>query len=561
MTQHTTRIRLVPRLVRWTAALLLALVGLTLAVPGSWAAEVRGGDDVGVAAGEVVDDDLYLAGDEIVVAGTVRGDLVVAARKMTVTGTVEGDLIAAAQTVVLEGTVGDDARLAGQALLVRDGARITDDLVTGGYSVQTEAGSTVGGDVLLGGFQAELAGAVDGNVTAGTEGLALAGRIGGDVEASVSASGPDAAPFAWAPAADVPLPVVPSGLTLTDDARLEGDLSYEGGQEADIAPGAQISGETTYRQITVPEDQDTAPAGPLALLLIGLRRFVTLLAVGLLVLWLLPRVVTGAATTLRTRPWLSLGWGALAVAGAAVAVGVVLLVSILLAVLLGWLTLGGLAAAVVVTGVVLDVVLVLALVLGLTLLAPVVVGLVGGGLMLRDPVPAAFGKRVLALALGLLVYVLLRAVPFVGPVVGLVVALLGVGALLVWAWSALTRRRASGRRARDLAGYGPGQDSGPLPRSDRAAPGQPAPWSTGQGTTGRWPAEQGPAGQGRSGEEPAERWPTGPGPAGQGPTGHGPAGQGPTGQWPAGQGPAGQDRTGQGPDDQHRPGLPPDTRP
>jgi cytoskeletal protein CcmA (bactofilin family) len=518
------RIRLVPSLVRCAAALLLALVGLTLAVPGSWAAEVRGGDDVGVAAGEVVDDDLYLAGDEIVVAGTVRGDVVVAARKVTVTGTVEGDLIAAAQTVVVEGTVGDDARLAGQALLVRDGARIADDLVTGGYSLQTEAGSTVGGDVLLGGFQAELAGDVDGGVTAGAEGLALAGRIGGDVEASVSASGPEAAPFAWAPAADVPLPVVPSGLTLTDDARLEGDLSYEGGQEADIAPGAQIAGETTYRQITVPEDQDTAPAGPLALLLIGLRRFVTLLAVGLLALWLLPRTVDGAATTLRTRPWLSLGWGVLAVAGAVAAVVAVLLVSILLAVLLGWLTLGALAAAVVATGVVLDIVLVLALVLGLTLLAPVVVGFMGGGLMLRDPVPTAFGKRVLALALGLLVYVLLRAVPFVGPVVGLVVALLGVGALVVWAWAGLTSARR--RRAGRLPGPGPGQDAGPLPGPDRAAPGHQAPWSSGQNPAGPRPSDRGAAGQWQTGQAPAERGP--------------------------------QD---QGQDDQHRPVPPPDTRP
>ncbi|MGX5357772.1 bactofilin family protein [Kocuria sp. KH4] len=452
---HPCRTSPTTLLLRLAAALALALTGLLLAAPAGAAADVRNDETVRVAEGEVVDDDLYAAAGEVVVDGTVRGDLVVAAGRVTVNGTVEGDLLAAAQTVVVEGTVGDDARVAGQALSFGDGARVAGDLVAAGYSLQTRPGTEVGGDVLLGAYQGLLAGSIDGDVTAGAAGLALAGAIGGSVQAEVG--GPDDARAAWAPTTQVPVPPVDGGLTLTEQARVAGDLSYRSGAEASIAPGAEVAGEISYERVVVDEAEPAGPDGPLAVLLAGLRRFVTLLLAGLLVLWLLPRTVTGAASVLRARPFLSLGWGVLAVAGVAVAALALLVGAVLLGLGLGLLTLGGLAAAVVAAGVVAHAVLALGLVLAVALLAPVVAGLTGGGLLLRDPAPARFGRRAGALALGLLVYVLLRAVPYLGPVVALLVALLGVGALAVWLWDVVRRRRAH----RQGPGLPPGGAAGP----------------------------------------------------------------------------------------------------
>ncbi|WP_298582798.1 polymer-forming cytoskeletal protein [uncultured Kocuria sp.] len=500
-----------PTLLTLLALLATALAGVLLTAPAAGAAEIRGEENVVVAADEVVDDDLYVTGGDVVVDGTVRGDLLVAGGTVTVNGTVEGDLMAAAQTVVIEGTVGDDARVASQVLLLGEQARVADDLVTAGYSLETRPGAEIGGDVLLGAYQALLAGTIDGDVTAGAAALALAGAIGGDVQADVGSA--DEVGAAWAPTTGVTVPQVDPGLTVTDAARLDGDLSYRSGTEAAIAPGAEIAGEVVYDPVVVEEDP-AAPAGPLALLIAGLRLFVTLFVVGLLALWLLPRTLNGAAGTLRSRPWLSLGWGALAVAGTAVALLAVLVVSILLAIALGWLTLAGLAAAVVATGVVLDLVLVLGLVLAVALLAPVVVGYTTGGLLLRDPAPAGFGKRVLALALGLLIYVLLRAVPFLGPVVALLVALFGVGALVVWAWDAARRGRARRRADRDgYPGTAPGdhehagaQRTGSWPAgAQQPGPGQPGSWQTGPGQPGSWqtgPGHTPPTGQPLQGRPP-----------------------------------------------------------
>ncbi|WP_396415329.1 hypothetical protein [Kocuria rhizosphaerae] len=483
----------VPFLLRLSAVLALALTATLLTAGAAGAAQVRGAENVVVAADEVVDDDLYVTGGSVVVDGTVRGDLLAAAGTVTINGTVEGDLMAAAQTVVIEGTVGDDARVAGQVLSLGEQARVADDLVTAGYSLETRPGTEIGGDVLLGAYQALLAGTVDGDVTAGATALALAGTIGGNVQANVGSSA-EAGP-AWAPMTEVAVPRVDPGLTLTDAARLEGDLSYRSRTEAAIAPGSEIAGEVTYEQVAIEEDP-VGPTGPLALLIEGLRLFITLFVVGMLALWLVPRTMTGAAGVLRTRPWLSLGWGALAVAGTVVAVIAVLVGSILLAVGLGWTTLAGLAAAVVTTGVVLDLVLVLGLVLAVALLAPVVVGYTAVGLLLRDRAPAGYGRRVLALVLGLLVYVLLRAVPYLGPVVALLVALSGLGALAVWIWDAARRARASRRAERDQSGHtgsGHAAPAGPpqgLPSQGRPFPGPPPrpPWA-GENTGRQIPPE------------------------------------------------------------------------
>lgn len=69
------------------------------------AAEVRTGPGAQVAAGETVDDDLYLAGGAVVIAGTVNGDVVAMGTSVNVTGRVNGNLFAFGQTVSVSGKV------------------------------------------------------------------------------------------------------------------------------------------------------------------------------------------------------------------------------------------------------------------------------------------------------------------------------------------------------------------------------------------------------------------------------------------------------------------------
>jgi cytoskeletal protein CcmA (bactofilin family) len=415
-------------------SLVLVLTNVVFAA-SAWAVETRSGENVTIGADEVVEDDLYVGAETVTVEGTVQGDLVAVGGTVRVNGgTVEGDLISAGRTVIVNGTVEDDVRIAGQALLVGEDAQITDDLIAAGFSLGTEPGSTVGGELLYGGYQALVAGNVEENVRGAMTAFELSGEVGGNVNVAVDGGGapPAGGRFAPGPPA-VSIPTVEPGLTLTDTARVGGDLHYESSSRGDIASGAQIGGDVAYEQRPAEEVQP-AQTGASAVLLESLRRFVVLLLIGLLLVWLTPRLVRGVADTVRSQPLLSLGWGVLDFLIVMVASLLVLAATILLAIVFGLVTLGGLIPAIVSIGVLTDAVLVVAFLISVFYLAPVVVSFLGGRMLLGRFQPERAAGRVLPLVVGVLLYVILRAIPILGAVVALLVVLLGLGALSVWAW-------------------------------------------------------------------------------------------------------------------------------
>lgn len=349
-------------------------------------------------------------------------------------GTVEGDIISAGQTVIVNGTVEDDVRIAGQALLVGEDAQIADDLIAAGYSLESERGSTVGGELLYGGYQALVAGTVEENVRGGMTAFELSGEVEGNVNVEVDGEGARPAGGRFAPGAPaVPIPAVEPGLTLTDTAQVGGDLRYEASRRGEIASGAQIGGDVAYEQRPAEEVQP-AQTGAFAVLLESVRRFVVLLLIGLLLVWLVPSLVRGVADTVRSQPLLSLGWGVLDFIIVVIAGLLVLAATIVLAIVFGLVTLGGLIPAIVSIGVLTDAVLVVAFLISVYYLAPVVVSFLGGRMLLGRFQPDRASGRVLPLVIGILLYVILRAIPILGAIVAVVVVLLGLGALSIWAW-------------------------------------------------------------------------------------------------------------------------------
>jgi hypothetical protein len=336
--------------------------------------------------------------------------------------------------VVINGTVEDDVRIAGQALLVGEDAQIADDLIAAGFSLETEPGSTVGGELLYGGYQALVTGTVGENLRGGMTALELSGEVYGNVNVEVDGGGaqPAGGQFAPGPPA-VPIPTVEPGLTLTDTAQVGGDLRYESSSRGDIASGAQIGGDVSYEQRPA-EVAQPAQTGAAAVLLDSVRRFVVLVLIGLLLVWLVPRLVRGVADTVRSQPLLSFGWGVLDFIIVVVASLLVLAATILLAIVFGLVTLGGLVPAIVSIGVLTDAVLVVTFLISVFYVAPVVVSFLGGRMLLGRFQPDRAAGRVVPLVVGVLLYVILRAIPILGAIVAVVVVLLGLGALSIWAW-------------------------------------------------------------------------------------------------------------------------------
>src|SRR5215210_4499716 len=379
---------------------LMLLVGL-LIVPSVWAVESQSGDQVIIGPDEVVDDDLYATANEIVVEGTVRGDLVAFGRSVTVDGTVEGDLIGAGQSVEIGGEVDDDVRIAGQALLLSEDASVGDDLVAAAYSLQNEPESNVGGTLWYAGYQALLAGTVGEDLAGAANALTLGGEIGGDADVDVDGEEGGVAPPEFVPVPQVPIPTIESGLTLTDLALIGGTLTYQSSTEAQIDPGAQIEGDVVREERPVEEEE--AARSPLAEgVLDALGSLISLVLVGLLLVWLAPRWIRRRAYTVLDRPLASLGWGLLGLVAFLILGLVILLATILLAIVLGLLTLGGLVALIVVLGLLAEAVLVLAFWVPTGYLAQIVVGFLAGVLLLESVLSGRGATgRVLPLVVGL----------------------------------------------------------------------------------------------------------------------------------------------------------------
>lgn len=198
-------------------------------------------------------------------------------------------------------------------------------------------------------------------------------------------------------------------VTLGGSSHVLGDVIARG--RVRVVPGAQVDG-------TVREGSAFTFRTPIA----ALGRFapwlaiwMSVLALGLLLLLLAPRGADAVSNASRTAPWASSGWGALAFVALPVT-GAIAIVSLV------WLPFGlGLVLA-----------LFLLYSIGLTLAASAL-----GRLIWREP-----RGRLLAFAIGWAILAAVSLIPWVGVLVWVAGSVFGLGATIVAAWRA---RGAGGR--------------------------------------------------------------------------------------------------------------------
>ncbi len=427
-----------------SAALLLALLSLTVATP-AYAFDGRGGDKVIIPSGQVINDDLYAGANEFVLDGTVNGDTVAFAQIVTVNGTINGDLITAAQTVVVNGTVKGSVRMAGSVLYVGDQAKIGGDLLGAGYSLEVRKGATLGRDAVFATAQTLLASDVSRNVLAYTGGLELEGNIGGNVsaavgEASETRQGPP--PTMFMQQSTVAIPYVQSGLKIDPSVKISGSLDYT--QNVDLTfPAGVVAGKITRtaqpQETSQPAPEKTAEQKVVDWIWSSGRSLVTLLLIGLFLLWLFPLFATSVSSQLETKPLPSLGWGVVAYAGFFFLLLLVLFVMILGAIIFGILTLGGLSATIVFVGLLALFGLILAFVLATSFVAKIIFGIALGKWILaqaRSPIanhrywPMVIGVAITVAVVALLTFPLIPGA--LGWLLNFAIILFGLGAIWLW---------------------------------------------------------------------------------------------------------------------------------
>jgi hypothetical protein len=438
------------RVKKGLAILAVLLLSFFWLVPVAWAVEFKGGDEVIIGPGEVIEDDLYVGAETIIIEGAIKGDLIAAGGEIIVNGTIEGDFWGAAGYITINGEVQDDVRIAGGTLTLGPGTQIADDVFAAGYSLDAEAGSAVGGSLFWAGYQAELAGEVDEDVNGGMAALYITGVIRGDVAVEVGEPDPDfeaMLPFfrTWTPA-----PMMPPGFRVAEGAEIGGQLTYTSGSEAQLEPGAEIEGGIVY-QTPVPSPVEEAEEMELLTpqqiawnwFLDQLRRLIALLMIGLILIWLVPGPVREAATALQTRPWGSLGWGILVVIFVCVVVPVVAFLMIVLDLILGGLGFGGLVVSITGVGLLTNATIIVGFLIAVAYLTKIVVSFLVGRMILERIRERWGAGRVWPLVLGIVLFAIVRAIPILGWWIGLIVTLFGLGAIWLMVWEAFRRRRAA----------------------------------------------------------------------------------------------------------------------
>jgi len=358
------------------------------------ALDIRNGQSVTVASGEVVDDDLFVAADTVTIDGTVNGDLWAVGTTVTVNGVVNGSVVAASQIINMNGNVEHTVWAVGQTINV--GGNINGNLQVAGLSVNIANTAKIKGNLLFVAGITSIENPIEDR----------SNRVGGVVTSNGVNGNAD-------------LEVI--GLTIFPTANIQGDPSYSSGTGADMESDTQTLSGGTH---TPPPGRIELPR-PFALfsgVLGKVTSFLMALVAGLVIILLVPKHLTSVTESIRTRPWASLGWGA-----------VILFVTPIAAILVCFTIVG------------ISVGLIALLFYAVALyLAQIPVALFLGRWIIGS-FRAVEGKPIMlgALALGLVIIHLLRLIPYFGFFVSLVVILFGLGAVVVWE----RKRRAEGARA------------------------------------------------------------------------------------------------------------------
>jgi cytoskeletal protein CcmA (bactofilin family) len=410
----------------------LVILASLVFVPGAQAFDGRSSDKIVIAKDEVINDDLYLAGNEIVIDGTVNGDVMAAGTTVVVNGLVTGDLWAAGQTVTVNGKVGDDLFAGAYIVTLGPGASIADDVFSGAGSVETKSGSQIGGELLIGAFQGLVSGDVMENLRVGANRLRLEGIVSGNAWVAVNPA--DQQQFTPRQMFFVsnapPMPPVPAGLTFGDSAKIAGKLVYT--SASTFAVPSSVVAQVEHQ--LPPADEQVAKEvnqqdGAASFVLDALRRLIALLLVGLLVARFLPSWILKPSEQLQARPWPSLGAGFISLVAAPLALMVAFGVLVVATILFGLLTLGELVGTILSIGLPVLFLGVTVFVLVLSYIPQAVVAYLGGRWILQRARPAAAEKIYWPLVLGLVILGLIIAIPFLGGLIQFIIILFGLGAI------------------------------------------------------------------------------------------------------------------------------------
>lgn len=406
----------------------LATVGflaLVFAGPAKAAEIVTGDPDAVVAEGVVIDDDLFISGNKVVIDGTITGNLFAVGIEVILNGSVEGSVFAGGELLTMNGDVGGSLLGGGCAITLGPEATIGRSVLAGAFSLIAERGSRVGHSVQAAVFQNRLNGMVGKDVEVATGAFEFNGSAGGNVHVELGETCPYCIEF-------VPVEAIQPGLRIADDSTVDGEISYE------VTTTNFESVNSNNIEIQPMEvDFDELRDSVLRFIVVqeirrAIGEFISLLIIGGLLIYFLKDRVQSVMEKISGSALSSFGWGLLVVLLFPLVLLVAVAILFALTLVTGFITLGQLSGTVIGFGGLTIASFVAAFVFVLSLVTKAVFAYMVGRFVMGRISQATLESRwgdVWALVIGVLLYEVVRTIPFLGLLAAVVVILIGAGAI------------------------------------------------------------------------------------------------------------------------------------
>ncbi len=411
-------------IIRTILITILVLMALFSATQSARADGIIQGDTV--SAGQVVDNDAVMAGEDIVVDGTIKGDLFAFGRTVTINGDVDGSLFTGGGEIYINGEISGTVYSVGRVLEMGPQSSADRNVYFVGLQLITQEGSTIGRDLLGASLSAKLSGTVVRDLKAVIGLLSFLGEINQSVEEGQSEPEPETE-------------TSPSGSLDSQEnaaAELGGVISLVRtsgkGEPIQMPVKELLSRSLAHGFQTTIREQEISSYELQEWLLELFRDFVTLLIIGLVAIWLLPSRLELWGEKLRAKPLPAAGYGLLGLIVAANAVVVVILLAAIILAIglgLGFTTIWDLAFifwALAYSSLAFTTTLFF---LFVVYISKIIVAYLAGSLIVKALIPKTASYRIVPLLIGLVIYVLLASVPYIGWAIALIATILGLGAV------------------------------------------------------------------------------------------------------------------------------------
>lgn len=207
---------------------------------------------------------VYLVGNMVNVSQEKQGDVYALAGSISITGNVNQDLFAAGGNLNVTSRIAGDLRAAGGTINVS--GQVNGDFLVAGGQIEIAPSSVVDGDFLVAGGRVNIDGLMNGSGKIAAGEVYISGTLNSDVT------------------------VKANRLVIENTAIVNGNISYQGKEEATISEGAQINGKISFTKI---EAKTVKPVGFGAILsVVWFIKFLILLVAALILFFLMRRNIS-----------------------------------------------------------------------------------------------------------------------------------------------------------------------------------------------------------------------------------------------------------------------------